>query len=135
MKRHPTIGYQILRDIRFLDNAAKIVLYHQERFDGSGYPFRLKGEEIPLGARLFAIIDTFDSMTNDRPYRKALGYDAVVQELERYRGKQFDPALVDAFLRVPVDDWKRIGQEAANNLFMWDQISLRGGFSMRDLGS
>lgn len=135
MKRHPMIGYQILRDIKFLENAAKIVLYHQERFDGTGYPFRLKGAEIPLGARLFAVIDTFDSMTNDRPYRKALSYDAVVEELERFRGTQFDPAIVDAFKRVPIEDWKRIGEEAANNLFMWDQISLRGGFSMRDLGN
>lgn len=75
------------------------VLCHEERFDGSGYPAGLKGEEIPLAARLFAVIDTLDAMTFDRPYRKALAFDAAKAEILRMSGSQFDPRAVDTFLR------------------------------------
>ncbi len=133
MRLHPTIGHRILSDIKFLGDAAEIVLYHHERWDGTGYPTGLAGEEIPLGARLFTIVDTYDSMTNDRPYRKALDYDAVVSELRRCTGTQFDPALVDAFLSIPKVEWKRIAEEVEGSSFSWETGSLRGGFSLRGL--
>ena len=97
MHRHPQLGYDIIADIGFLVDAAQIVLNHHERFAGGGYPRGLKGEEIPLGARIFAVIDTLDAMTSDRPYRMALPYKAVVEEVKRCSGTQFDPKVVDAF--------------------------------------
>jgi len=108
MKKHPELGYEMLRDVGFLREAALVVLTHQERFDGSGYPRGLKGEEIPIGARIFACADALDAMTSDRPYRKALPYERVRQEVIDFAGTQFDPLVVEAFLRVPPDDWRRI---------------------------
>lgn len=98
MREHPRNGHLILQKLPFLSMAADIVLCHEERFDGSGYPAGLKGEEIPLAARLFAVIDTLDAMTFDRPYRKALSFDAAKAEILRMAGSQFDPAAVDTFL-------------------------------------
>jgi HD-GYP domain-containing protein (c-di-GMP phosphodiesterase class II) len=99
MREHPHNGYLILQKLPFLSMAANIVLCHEERFDGSGYPEGLKGEQIPLAARLFAVIDTLDAMTFDRPYRKALPFDTAKKEIMRMAGTQFDPAAVDTFLR------------------------------------
>jgi len=129
IRRHPMIGYQILRDISFLKDAAKIVLYHQERYDGTGYPFGLAGDAIPLGARLFAVVDTYDAMTSDRPYRSALTYDDVVEEVARENGSQFDPKLTEAFLRIPEEEWLRIRDETEDARYNWEELSLRGGFS------
>lgn len=108
MRRHPEIGYRILQGINFLEGARLIVLSHQERYDGKGYPRGLKGKEIPLGARIFAVVDTLDAMTSDRCYRKALSYEAARQEIERYRGTQFDPEVVDVFLRISAEEWTAI---------------------------
>jgi len=99
MREHPRNGYLLLQKLPFLSMAADIVLCHEERFDGSGYPAGLKGEEIPLAARLFAVIDTLDAMTFDRPYRKALPFDTAKAEILRMAGSQFDPKAVDTFLR------------------------------------
>ena len=99
MREHPRNGHRILQKLPFLSMAADIVLCHEERFDGSGYPAGLKGEEIPLAARLFAVIDTLDAMTFDRPYRKALPFDTAKAEILRMAGSQFDPKAVDTFLR------------------------------------
>lgn len=99
MRQHPQNGHAIVHKLPFLAMAADIVLCHEERFDGSGYPAGLKGEAIPLAARLFAIIDTLDAMTFDRPYRKALPYDVAKAEIQRMAGTQFDPVLVETFLR------------------------------------
>jgi HD-GYP domain-containing protein (c-di-GMP phosphodiesterase class II) len=99
MREHPRNGHVILQKLPFLSMAADIVLCHEERFDGSGYPAGLKDEEIPLAARLFAVIDTLDAMTFDRPYRKALPFDAAKAEILRMAGSQFDPLAVDTFLR------------------------------------
>jgi len=99
MREHPRNGHLILQKLPFLSMAAKIVLCHEERFDGSGYPAALKGQEIPLPARLFAIIDTLDAMTFDRPYRKALPFATAKAEILRMAGSQFDPEAVDIFLR------------------------------------
>lgn len=102
MKKHPQNGYLILKKIPFLSMAADIVLHHEERFDGSGYPAGLAGQSIPLAARLFAIIDTLDAMTFDRPYRRALSFDVAKAEILRQAGSQFDPLAVDTFLREEV---------------------------------
>ena len=99
MRRHPEIGHRILSGVPALAPAAGIVLAHEERYDGSGYPQGLAGDAIPLWARLFAVIDTLDAMTSDRPYRKALAFDAARAEIMRQEGTQFDPVAVDAFVR------------------------------------
>ncbi len=100
MRRHPQIGWTILRSIGFLQIPADIVLSHQERWDGSGYPRGLRGESIPLGARIFAIADTLDAMTSDRPYRRRTSFAAALAEIRRCAGTQFDPGCVDAFLSI-----------------------------------
>jgi putative nucleotidyltransferase with HDIG domain len=106
MRKHPQIGYAILSEITFLKGPAEIILSHHERFDGSGYPKRLKGEQIPIGARIFTLVDTLDAMTSDRPYRKALPFDAVTKEIKKFRGSQFDPALADLFLSISRSQWE-----------------------------
>ncbi len=111
MQRHAEVGFQILRDIDFLVDALPIVRHHHERFDGRGYPHGLVGEAVPLGARIFAIADTLDAMTADRPYRAALPMEVAVEEIRRGRGTQFDPVVVDAFLSV------------AHNLFVPESAS------------
>lgn len=99
MRQHPENGSHLLEKLPFLSFASKVVLCHEERFDGSGYPAGLKGEEIPLPARLFAVIDTLDAMTFDRPYRKALLYETAKAEIIRMAGSQFDPQAVEVFLQ------------------------------------
>jgi response regulator RpfG family c-di-GMP phosphodiesterase len=108
MKRHPEMGYRMLKHIRFLNPALEIVHCHQERWDGSGYPHGLKGEEIPLGARIFAAVDTFDAMTSDRPYRAALSIEAARDEIRRFSGIQFDPKVAEAFLAIEESVWRDI---------------------------
>jgi putative nucleotidyltransferase with HDIG domain len=100
MREHPTIGYRMLKDIPFLAAAAEIVYAHEERYDGRGYPRGLAGEAIPLGARLFAVADTLDAITSDRPYRQARSRQQAVEEILRCKGTQFDPQVVEAFLKV-----------------------------------
>jgi putative nucleotidyltransferase with HDIG domain len=104
MRRHPQIGHDMIREIGFLSGAAVIVLAHHERFDGKGYPKGLAADEIPDGARIFALADTFDAMTSDRPYRAALTSEASRDEIIRCSGTQFDPRCVQAFLLA----WDRI---------------------------
>ena len=110
MKRHPVYAYRWLKEIDYLRRALEIPYCHHERWDGTGYPRGLKGEEIPLSARIFAVVDAWDAMTHDRPYRKALSEEEAVEELRRNAGRQFDPRVVEAFLalrereRLPTDD-------------------------------
>ncbi len=99
MRRHPAIGYEMLKDVKFLSEAAEIVYAHHERYDGRGYPTGLCGEDIPLGARVFAVADAFDAMTSNRPYRRALSTDSACEEITSNSGSQFDPAVVEAFLK------------------------------------
>jgi hypothetical protein len=101
MKTHPWIGYNLVSRIPLLASVAEILLTHHERYDGAGYPRGLKGEEIPLGARIFAVADTLDAMTSDRPYRKALPFSSAREEITRESGHQFDPQVVEAFLAIP----------------------------------
>jgi len=111
MKQHADIGWQILRGIDYLKPAAEIVRTHQERWDGAGYPQGLKAEQIPLGARLFAIVDTFDAIVSDRPYRKGRSVEIARDEIRRCAGTQFDPACVDAFLKIPLEEWAKARAE------------------------
>ncbi|TVY08944.1 HD-GYP domain-containing protein [Paenibacillus cremeus] len=108
MKRHVQLGHQMLQHIAFLQPSLDVVLYHHERVDGRGYPFGLQGEEIPLFARIFSLCDTYDAITSDRPYRKGRGYLEARAEIERCTETQFCPMVVEAFLRIPPEDWQEI---------------------------
>jgi putative nucleotidyltransferase with HDIG domain len=114
MEAHPRVGYDLVSRIAFLAPAAEIILTHQERYDGLGYPQGLAGDEIPLGARIFAVADTLDAMTSDRPYRRALPYATAREEIARESGRQFDPKVVDAFLLTPERVWDKIRQDVAS---------------------
>lgn len=98
MQTHSDKGYEIVRKLPGMETAAAIVRCHEERYDGTGYPAGLRGEAIPLGARLFAVIDTLDAITSDRPYRKGRTFDVAAAEIVAMAGSQFDPRVVDAFL-------------------------------------
>jgi putative nucleotidyltransferase with HDIG domain len=100
MRRHPQTGFNILKSIGFLKVPAEIVLSHQERWDGSGYPRALRGEKIHIGARIFAVADALDAMTSNRPYRSSLGFATAMAEIARCSGTQFDPAVVETFLAI-----------------------------------
>lgn len=104
MKKHPLYAQEFLDGIGFLDEAMMIPLYHHERWDGSGYPFGLQGEAIPLQARIFAIVDVWDALTHDRPYRPAWRPDEVRAYLQRLAGEKFDPQLVEEFLGIMVPE-------------------------------
>jgi putative nucleotidyltransferase with HDIG domain len=111
MREHCRHGYEMVCKIPFLKAAAEIVYAHQERFDGSGYPRGLHGEEIPLGARIFAIADTLDAMTSDRPYRKATSFEVAREEIARCAGRQFDAKIVEIFLRISLESWRELRAE------------------------
>jgi putative nucleotidyltransferase with HDIG domain len=111
MREHCERGYEMVRKIPFLREASEIVYAHQERFDGTGYPRGLRGDEIPLGARIFAIADTLDAMTSDRPYRKGTTFAAAKEEIARCSGTQFDPRIVAIFLDMPADSWAGLRTE------------------------
>ncbi len=111
MKEHCYLGYKIIKDIPFLAEAAVIVYSHQERYDGLGYPRGLKGDEIPLGARIFAIADTLDAIRSDRPYRPAQPIEAARKEIELWSGRQFDPRIVKVFLEMPAHIWEDLRKD------------------------
>ena len=98
IKEHPTLGYNILGKMEFLSTMLPAILYHHERPDGKGYPEGLKGDQIPIGASIIAIADTYDAMTSDRPYRRALSHESAVGELKKHSGTQLKKEVVDAFL-------------------------------------
>jgi response regulator RpfG family c-di-GMP phosphodiesterase len=108
MKRHPELGWALLQRVDYLRPASTIVLQHQEKWDGTGYPAGLKGEEIVIGARIFHVVDTLDAMTSDRPYRKARPFAEARAEIQRCAGTQFDPKVAEGFLAVNADEWERI---------------------------
>jgi len=115
IKEHPFLGCEMVQEFSFLRKASSVILFHHESYDGQGYPYGLKGEEIPLEARIFAIADTLDAITSDRPYRKGNSFRSAFDEIERVRGTQFDPAMVDAFLSVPEEKWQQIRKETAQS--------------------
>jgi response regulator RpfG family c-di-GMP phosphodiesterase len=110
MQQHVQIGFVLVKDIPFLADAAELVLSHHERFDGCGYPRRLRGEEIPLSARIFAVADTLDAITSDRPYRCASSFEVARETIRRISGSQFDPQVVAAFLSIPAEVWPAIAK-------------------------
>src|SRR5215218_8934199 len=111
MKQHPTWGYDMLAEVGFLQPAVLDIIYcHHERWDGQGYPRGIAGESIPLAARIFAVVDTYDAITSDRPYRRARGHQTAVAELQRVAGQQFDPQVVEVFRNLPEVEMRRLGE-------------------------
>jgi len=108
MRLHPEIGYRMLTKMPYLYQAALVVLQHQERFDGHGYPSGIAGRNIVLGARIFAVSDAVDAINSDRPYRKGRPLEVAREEIKRCKGSQFDPMVVDAFLQIPDEEWTNI---------------------------
>ncbi len=119
MKEHVLIGYKIVSMVDFLKGASEIVLYHHERWDGKGYPQGLKEEQIPLGARIFAVADSFDAMIHNRVYRRAISIEDAREEIRRNSRTQFDPRVVEAFLSIPPERLESFGAKAAPKN-IWD---------------
>ena len=113
MAQHPVIGAEIVREIAFLADAVAIVRSHHERWDGTGYPDRLRGEEIPLAARVFTVADVLDALTTDRPYRPASPMAEAREMIRAERGRQFDPRVVDAFMSITDDEFRQIAGRIA----------------------
>jgi HD-GYP domain-containing protein (c-di-GMP phosphodiesterase class II) len=100
LKKHPIVGCTILKDVKFLEKELPIILHHHERYDGTGYPYGLKEREIPLGARILAVADSYDAMTAGRIYKKRLDREVAIEELRRQSGAQFAPDIVEVFLQL-----------------------------------
>jgi HD-GYP domain-containing protein (c-di-GMP phosphodiesterase class II) len=111
--RHPVIGAEILRDVTFLGEAKLVVRHHHERWDGAGYPDGLHGDDIPLAARVFAVADTLDALTTDRPYRPAVGWEEARSVIAAQSGTQFDPAIVQAYETIPDTTFARLRESVA----------------------
>lgn len=111
MQQHVQIGFDIIKGIPFLSEAAAIILNHHERFDGRGYPRGLRREEIPLGARIFAVADTLDAITSDRPYHRAAPFGTGCETIRDLSGSHFDPSVVQAFLQIPRETWPAIARD------------------------
>jgi len=116
VKEHPLLGYEIVREFDFLKGAAQVVLYHHERFDGRGYPFRLSGRQIPPEARIFSIVDTIDAITSNRTYRRGASFGGAFDEVEAAAGSQFDPELVRVMLSIPSERWLWIKRSLISRL-------------------
>lgn len=115
IKEHPLLGYEMVEEFHSLRKASRVVLFHHESYDGSGYPYGLRGEEIPLEARIFSIADTLDAITSDRPYRKGQSFRAAFDEIQRFSGTQFDPHIVDVFLSIPGEKWWQAKYDAGSS--------------------
>jgi putative nucleotidyltransferase with HDIG domain len=111
MQQHVQIGFELVKGIPFLADAAEIILTHHERHDGSGYPRGLKAEKILLGARIFAVADSFDAITSDRPYRRASPFEAGRETIRSNAGRLFDPQVVGVFLSIPAETWSTIAKD------------------------
>ncbi len=116
VKDHPLIGYKLIEEFSFLKQAALVVLCHHEQCDGRGSPYGLAGEEIPLEARIFALADTVDAITSDRPYRQGQSFEAARREIEKHSGTQFDPQLVEVFLTISEERWQKAKISTLKNL-------------------
>lgn len=116
IKYHPLIGFAMIEEFSFLQGAAEIVLFHHEKYDGTGYPFGLHGEEIPLSARIFSLSDTLDAITSDRPYRQGRSFEEALAEIEKGKGTQFDPRLVEIMLTIPAGKWQKLKEKIMKTL-------------------
>jgi putative two-component system response regulator len=119
MKRHPEIGFRILTQIEFLKGAAQLVLHHHERYDGKGYPLGLKGEEISIGARIFAVAESLEDRTSDRPSKLAMSFEDACLEIGKMSGVELDPGIVEFFQMVPAADWKIIHDAISASARNW----------------
>ncbi|HSY63272.1 MAG TPA: HD domain-containing phosphohydrolase [Terriglobales bacterium] len=126
MREHCYHGYQILKKIPFLKEASEIVYAHQEHYDGSGYPRQLKGDEIPLGARIFSVADTLDAITSDRPYRAAQSIAAAREEIKVWSGRQFDPEVVDVFISMPEQIWSGLRKDVDSQVNRFAYSTAKG---------
>ncbi len=120
IRKHPLTGYDIVKGLQWLRGGEEIIRHHHERFDGKGYPDGLACSEIPLGARIFAVIDTFDAITSDRPYRKAGSVMQAYEEIRRCKGSQFDPDVADAFLQIDPVQWVDLAAELSHTIVVTD---------------
>jgi len=111
MQTHVKIGCELVERVAFLAPAAELIFAHQERWDGCGYPQGLRGKQIPLPARIFAVADALDAITSERPYRQAVSFAAARAEIARQSGLQFDPEVVRVFLSIPLAEWEQIRDE------------------------
>lgn len=115
MRKHAELGYEMLEKIDFLEESATLVLTHHERYDGKGYPKGLSGDDIPMCARIFSVVDSLDAMTNSRVYREALTFDEAIARIKEGSGAQFDPKVVDVFLNIPMEEWLEIKERVAKS--------------------
>ncbi len=115
LRTHPQKGYNLISRIPGISKAANIILYHQEHYDGSDYPKGVRSNQIPLGALIFMIIDTLDSITSDRPYRKANSFDFAKAEIQRMKGSQFDPEVVDIFIKEEEELRRMVNSKCYNS--------------------
>lgn len=111
IKLHPTLGFGLIKEINLVKEIGNIILYHHERYDGNGYPSRLKRKDIPLEARIFALADALDAITSPRPYRKERGFETAKKEIQNNSGTQFDPKIAEAFCSLGLENWKKIRYE------------------------
>lgn len=123
IRRHPALGYGLVRDVKLVREVGNIILCHHERYDGTGYPKGLKGEAIPLEARIFAVADTIDAVTSHRPYRAPRDFRAARRELEDNAGKQFDPGVVDVFRGMDLAVWEKIRFETTRLMPPFDGVA------------
>ena len=132
MQQHVQIGFDVVKDIPFLAEAAELLLMHHEQYGGAGYPRGIKGEEILLGARIFAVADTLDAITSDRPYRRASSFQSARETIRKCAGTQFDPKVVDVFLNIPEGLWPTIATHQRQIAAL--SPTLRGSSAIRRLG-
>jgi response regulator RpfG family c-di-GMP phosphodiesterase len=134
MQRHVQIGFDLVKDIPFLADAAEILLMHHERYEGGGYPRGLNGEEILLGARIFTVADTLDAITSDRPYRRASSFQSARETIRQLSGSQFDPQVVDVFLGIPEQIWPTIARNQRQIAALPPQLGRSSAILFRGLG-
>lgn len=118
IKEHPLLGYEVIEEFDFLQKAARVVLFHHEKYDGTGYVYGLTRDEIPLEARIFSVADTLDAITSDRAYQKGQSFMVGLREIEEGRGSQFDPQVVDAFFSIPEERWEEVKADTQSSFWV-----------------
>jgi len=134
MQRHAQVGFDLVKDIAFLADAAEIVFAHHERYDGGGYPRGLRGDEILLSARIFAVADTLDAITSDRPYRRASSFESGYEIIRKCSGSQFDPEVVRVFLSLPEETWPAIAKEQRQAAALSSELHGNSNFLRSGIG-